>query len=166
MTETNLQLPATTTPPSTVPPAPASKWTIKRITTIAAAALIGVILLVFIIGVLLALLTDANQTAPRIQIIRDIVIIILALQGIVIVVALAVLILQVARLINLLQNEVIPILENTKDTLNTAKGTVEFVSSNVTDPLVKASGFFAGARVLISELGGIRRAIRREEIER
>jgi uncharacterized protein YoxC len=91
------------------------------------------------------------------------VIIILALQGIVIVVALAVLILQVARLINLLQNEVIPILENTKDTLNTAKGTVEFVSSNVTEPLLRASAFTAGLRVLFSEVGGIRRAIRREQ---
>ncbi len=162
MMETNTPLPITTEPP----PAAPSKWTIKRITTIAAGALIGVILLVFVIGVLLALLTDATQTAPRIQIIRDIVIIILALQGIVILVALAVLILQVARLINLLQNEVIPILENTKDTLNTAKGTVEFVSGNVTEPLLRASGFAAGLRVLVSEMGGIRRAIRREQAER
>jgi hypothetical protein len=162
MTETNAQLPVTTAPP----PAAVSKWTIKRITMIAAGALIAVILLVFVIGVLLALLTDATQTAPRIQIIRDIVIIILALQGIVIVVALAILILQVARLINLLQNEVIPILENTKDTLNTAKGTVEFVSDNVTEPLLRASGFAAGLRVLVSEMGGIRRAIRREQSER
>jgi len=162
MTETNPQLPATTTTPSTA----ASKWTIKRITMIASGVLIGAILLIFVIGILLALLTDANQTAPRIQIIRDIVIIILALQGIVIVVALAVLILQVARLINLLQNEVIPILENTKDTLNAAKGTVEFVSDNVTEPLVRASAFTAGLRVLITEMGGIRRAIRREPIER
>lgn len=158
MTETNA--------PVSTDPQPASKWTIQRLTMIAAGVLVGVILLVFVIGVLLALLTDANQTAPRIQIIRDIVIIILALQGIVIVVALAVLILQVARLINLLQNEVIPILENTKDTLNTAKGTVEFVSNNVTEPLVRASGFAAGLRILVSEVGGIRRAIRREQVER
>lgn len=162
MTETNAQLPAA---PESLP-APSGRWTIKRITMLVAGALIGLILLIFVIGVLLALLTDANQTAPRIQIIRDIVIIILALQGIVIVVALAVLILQVARLINLLQNEVIPILENTKDTLNTARGTVEFVSNNVTEPLVRASGFAAGVRVLVSEMGGIRRAIRREQSER
>ncbi len=128
---------------------------------IAGGALIGVILLVFASGVLLALLTNAEQTAPRIQIIRDIFLIILSLQGILIVVALAVLVLQIARLINLLQNEIKPILENTQETLTTAKGTVEFVSKNVAEPVVYVNGFLAGVLVLFRELFGLRRALRR-----
>ena len=84
----------------------------------------------------------------------------LALEGILIVLALAVLIVQVARLINLLQNEVKPVLKNTQETLNTARGTVEFVSDTVTRPVVQASAFFAGASVMTRNLLGIRRALK------
>ena len=156
-----------TTPPQIPPvvdditPAAESKWTVQRIAMIAAGALIGLILLVFVAGVLLAVLTNAEQTAPRIQIIRDIFIIILSLQGILIIVALAVLVLQVARLINLVQTEIKPILENAQETLTTAKGTVEFVGKNVTEPVLYANGFLAGFVVLFRELFGLRRALRR-----
>lgn len=151
--------------PQIPPPAaatPPSRWTFENIAKIVAVAIIGVIFLIFLFGVLFALFTDAEQTAAKIQIIRDLFIIVLSLQGILIVVALAVLILQVARLINLLQNEVMPILNNARETLNAAKGTVDFVGTNVTDPLIRVSGFLAGARVLFAELGGIRRAVRSE----
>src|SRR5690606_21114675 len=96
-----------------------------------------IIILLFVIGVLLALFTDPETTAASIQIIRDVVIIIMGLEFILIIVALAILILQIARLVNLLQNEVKPVLENTQTTVNHAKGTVEFVSTNVTAPIVK-----------------------------
>lgn len=139
---------------------PKSRWTLQRIVMIAAGVLGGLIILLFILGLLLALFSNVEATAPRVQIIRDIFLIIMGLEFILIILALAVLILQVARLINLLQNEIKPILENTQDTVNTAKGTVDFVSSNVTRPIVRASGFIAGTSVLIRELGGIRRAVR------
>lgn len=139
---------------------PKSGWTLKKIVILAAGVLGGLIILLFILGLLLALFSDVEATAPRIQIIRDIFFIVLGLEFILIIIALAVLILQIARLINLLQNEIKPILDNTQDTVNSAKGTVEFVSSNVTRPIVRAGGFVAGTSVLIRELGGIRRAIR------
>lgn len=120
------------------------------------------ILLIFVVGIIFALRPEAEQTAIHFRIIRDLFIIALSLQGILIIFALAILILQVARLINLLKNEVMPILNNARDTLNTAKGTVEFVGTNVTDPIVRIGGFMAGMRILIGELGGIRRAVRHE----
>jgi hypothetical protein len=115
--------------------------------------------------VLLALLSDVDQTAPRVQVIRDIFIIVLAFQGVLIVGALAVLILQIARLINLLQNEIMPILNNTKDTVQTAKGTVEFVGSNLVEPVIRANGFFTALMVILRELFGIRRALRQSPVE-
>ena len=133
----------------------------QRIITIAAAALGGVIVLLFVIGLLFALFSDVQATAPRIQIIRDVFIIIMSLEFILIIGALAILILQVARIVNLLQNEVKPVLENAKETVNTAKGTVEFVGDNVSEPIVKTGAFLAGAGVFVREVGGIRRAIRR-----
>jgi hypothetical protein len=133
---------------------------LQRIIVIAAAGLGGVIVLLFVIGLLFALFSDVQATAPRIQIIRDVFIIIMSLEFILIIGALAVLILQVARIVNLLQSEVKPVLENAKETVNSAKGTVEFVGNNVSEPVVKTSAFLAGAGVFIREAGGIRRAIR------
>lgn len=138
-----------------------SKWTLQRIIIIAAAGLGGVIVLLFVIGLLFALFSDVEATAPRIQIIRDVFIIIMSLEFILIIAALAVLILQIARIVNLLQSEVKPVIDNAKETVNTAKGTVEFVGSNVSEPVVKTSAFLAGAGVFVREAGGLRRAIRR-----
>lgn len=140
-----------------------SGWTLGRIVMVVGGVLIGIVVLVFVIGLLLALLSDADQTAPRVQIIRDIFIIILAFQGILIVGALAVLIVQIGRLINLLQNEIKPILENTQETVTTARGTVEFVGSNLVGPVIRLNALLASLSVLFRELFGIRRAIRRRE---
>jgi len=138
-----------------------SSWTIQRIIIIVAAVLGGVMVLLFVIGLLFALFSDVQATAPRIQIVRDIFFIIISLEFILIIGALAILILQVARLVNLLQNEVKPLLENTQEAVNSAKGTVEFVGNNVTEPVVRVGSFLAGAGVFVREVGGIRRAIRR-----
>ena len=132
---------------------------ITRIILIVAGVLIGLIVAVVIVAVLLAQ-GNVDQIAPVMQIIRDVFLIFLAVQGIMIVLALTVLIAQIARLINLLQNEVQPILKNTQETVKTAAGTVQFVSSNVTQPLVAVSSFLAGMGVLVGNLGGIRKALR------
>ncbi len=139
---------------------PKSKNNIVRYTMIAAAGLGGVILLIFVVGVVLALLPNPVRTAARVQVIRDIFLILMGLESILIIFGLAALIIQVARLVNLLQNEVQPILKNTQETVNTAKSTAQFVGANVTEPVIKASAFMAGAGVFIREIGGIRRAIR------
>lgn len=141
-----------------------SGFNLKRIVLIAAGALIGLIVLLFAIALGLALLTDGDF-AEIIRTIRDLVIIFLALEGILIIISLAVLVLQVARLVNLLQTEVKPILENTQETVQTAKGTVTFMSDNITGPVIRASGFLAGASVLIGNIFGIRRALRQERGE-
>jgi hypothetical protein len=112
-------------------------------------------------GILLALFTDPSQTAPRIGMIRDIFIIILAFEFILVILALVALILQVARLISTVQDEIKPIIESTKETIETAKETAQFVSKNVTSPIVNAQAFFAGLFVFLRDVGGIRKAIRR-----
>ncbi|MAS33581.1 MAG: hypothetical protein CL610_06215 [Anaerolineaceae bacterium] len=135
----------------------------SRVTMIVAIVLIALILLIFVAGLLLAVATDVTQTAPRVQMVRDVFIIILAFQSILIVGALAVLIVQIARLINLLQNEVMPILQNTQETITTARTTVEFVGNNLTEPVMRLNGFLAALSVLLREVFGIRRALRRGE---
>lgn len=71
--------------------------------------------------------------------VRDIAIIIIALQTIVIGVLLGVLIWQIWRLVKIVQTEVMPIIEDTQATVNTVRGTATFVSNNVVDPVIKTN---------------------------
>jgi len=149
-------------PPALPEPEASSGFDVKRIVLIASAALIGAILLLFVVALVLTLVTQGDFAAT-IRIIRDLVIIFLALEGILIIVSVAVLALQVAKLVNLLQNEVKPILINTQETVKTAQNTVEFMSENIADPVIRASGFASGFTVMVRDLFGIRRAVPRAE---
>ncbi len=151
---------ATRRPQAHAQPEPKSGMSIVKIVIIATAVLVGLIVLIFVIALLLAR-GDTAQLGRIIEVVRDVVIIFLALEGILIILALAVLILQVARLINLVQNEVKPVLKNTQETLQSAKGTVSFVSDTVSGPLIKASAFFAGVGSLVGNVGGIRTALKK-----
>ena len=77
--------------------------------------------------------------------IRDIAIIIIAVETIVIGALLGILIWQVWRLVRLLQNEIKPIIQNTQETVNTVKGTATFMSDNVVNPVMKTSSKLVGA---------------------
>lgn len=148
-------------PPSSQEDTKETGFDVTKWTVIAAGAAAGVILIIFLIGVVLALLPNIGATAARVKTVRDLFIIVMGLESILIIFAIAALIIQIARLTNLLQNEVKPILKNTQDTVNTAKGTAQFVSANLTEPLIKASAFMAGVGVFVREWGGIRKALRR-----
>ena len=84
-------------------------------------------------------------------------IIVMALEFMFLGVALLVLIVQLATLINLLQNEIIPIVESTNETANTLRGTTVFLSENLTEPVIKLNQYLAGLTKLIQLLGLTRR---------
>ena len=86
--------------------------------------------------------------------IRDIAIIIVALQSIVIGVLLAVLVWQIWRLIKTLQEDIKPIIEDAQETVGTVRGTTAFVSENISNPLIRTRSFFAGARQTARALRG------------
>ncbi|MBE2185135.1 MAG: hypothetical protein IAE89_17015 [Anaerolineae bacterium] len=131
---------------------------LKRVIIIAAGALLGVVVLLFVITLLLAA-NNIEQTEQMIRLLRDLMIIFLALEGILVILALAILIIQIAQLVNIIQNEVQPILENTQEAVETANVTARFVSKNVAGPMVAFSGFFAGLSSLFGNLFGLRRAL-------
>ncbi len=118
------------------------------------AAVIGIsISLIVILGGLIAfavfLLTGDNYTTARI---RDVFIIFMALESLVIGLALVILVIQLARLINLLQNEIKPILDSTNETVSTLRGTTQFLSDNLAEPVIKLNEYFAGLQSLIKIL--------------
>ena len=131
---------------------------IVRWVLIALGALIGVIVVSLVIA-LIGGITGSEGIASAFRILRDFFIIVLALQGILISVALVILVLQLTSLINLLRNEIKPLLDEARHTLVTVRGTSEFVSKNITSPVIRVSSALAGARAFINELAGIRRNV-------
>jgi hypothetical protein len=113
-----------------------------------------------VVGLLIALIggiANSDGVSNFFRILRDFFIIVFALQGILVSVALMILVIQVSALVNLLRQELKPIVDETRETLATVRGTAAFVSKNVTQPVIRASSFAAGARTLISDLAGLRR---------
>jgi len=109
----------------------------------------AVIFLALLVLAVIYLLQPASPTDK----IRDIFIIVVALESLIIGVALVVLIIQLASLINLLQNEVRPILKATNDTVNNLRGTAEFLGENVVEPVIKLNGYLAGLYRMLELMG-------------
>jgi len=109
----------------------------------------AVIFLALLVLAVIYLLQPASPTDK----IRDIFIIVVALESLIIGVALVVLIIQLASLINLLQNEVRPILKATTDTVNNLRGTAEFLGENVVEPVIKLNGYLAGLYRMLELMG-------------
>jgi hypothetical protein len=115
--------------------------------------IVGIVVLLVLLGVAIFFLLQPATPTDKI---RDIFIIIVALESLVIGVAVIVLIVQLASLINLLQNEVRPILTATNETVNNLRGTAEFLGENVVEPVIKLNGYLAGMNRVI-ELMGIKK---------
>lgn len=125
----------------------------NRSKNIIAIIVIGIIVVLALLGVAIYFLLQPATPTDRI---RDVFIIVVALESLIIGVALIVLIIQLASLINLLQNEVRPILAATNETVNNLRGTAEFLGENVVEPVIKLNGYLAGMNRVI-ELMGIRK---------
>jgi len=110
---------------------------------------VGVVVLAVIITSIVLMLGDTTGMTSKI---RDVFIIFLALESLIIGIALVILVVQISLLINLLQNEIKPILETTTDTINTLKGTTTFISSNLAEPVIKMNEYLAGLKKLIDLL--------------
>ena len=123
----------------------------QRATIIVIAIIVFVAILIFV-GLLIFLL---NPNTPQIYVarIRDVFIIIFAIQSLFIGLVLVILMVQLARLTNLLQNEIKPILESTNETANTLRGTTAFLSDTVVEPVIKMNEYTAGIRQLLFALG-------------
>jgi hypothetical protein len=114
----------------------------------------AIILVLAGIGVAIYFLLQPSSPTGTI---RDIFIIFMAFESLIIGGALIVLIIQVAGLINLLQNEVRPILQSTSETVNTLRGTTEFLSENLVEPVIKLNSYLAGLRKFFDLFSFIRK---------
>ncbi len=81
--------------------------------------------------------------------IRDAFVILLALESLVVGVSLVILIIQIASLINLINNEIRPVVEETRETLNIVKGTSTFIGDQLVKPVIKLNSYAAGLIKLV-----------------
>ncbi len=105
-----------------------------------------VLLLAGFIVAIYFLYTAKSETTAQI---RDIFIILMAFESLIIGAALVILVVQLAVLTNLLQNEIKPILDATNQTVNTVKGTTTFLSDNLVQPVIKLNEYMAGFKKFI-----------------
>ena len=98
---------------------------------------VGVILFVLI---LVFLLNNPGTT----ETIRDLFIIVLALETFIIGTLIVILVYQLIALIRMLRDDLKPMIASTQETVNTVKGTATFVSEQVTKPAIAASSYATG----------------------
>ncbi len=125
----------------------------RRQKTVLIAASFLIVLLVVAIVTAVYFLMRPDTPAENVERIRDVFIIFMALESLLIGAALIVLAVQFASLINLLQNEVRPILKATSETVYHLRGTAEFLGENVVEPVIKLNGYLAGLTRMLELLG-------------
>ena len=117
-------------------------------------AVIMILLLAAVVAGIVLLAKAGPETTGQV---RDIFIIVLALESLLIGGALVILVIQLAALTNIVQNEIRPILASTKETVGTLKGTSRFLSERAVMPLISISSTYAGFRKLVELAGFIKK---------
>jgi len=139
-------------PPQPVPELSPEEIRRQRIT-------IAVIIFVVFLFVLTTLVSVYYLSLPTTDTerIRDIFIIFLSLEFLVLGLTMMILIVQLSTLINLLQNEIKPIIESTNDTANTLRGTALFISENLTEPVITLNEYLSAFRQFFITIGLFRK---------
>ena len=106
---------------------------------------IAVLAVLLVVGAVAAILWLIQPGAPT-ETLRDVFLILVAFEFMIIGVALVILVIQLARLVNLLNNEVRPILDSASEAANTMRGTARFLSDKLVSPIVKVNAGAAAAR--------------------
>ncbi len=149
------------------PPEESSSSSGRSISTIVklSAAILILFILALLAFALVAALTAAETWAPFVQIFRDVLIIIVVVEAVLIVTAFAILILQAAGFIIMLKTEIKPILDNARETTRLTKATAEFVSQNSVDPLIQIKSFISGLLGFLREIIRIRALLQTDPAE-
>jgi hypothetical protein len=132
---------------------PADQQIARRQKMILAAVIAGAVLFIFVLITVFVILL---QPSVPTETIRDVFTIFLALESLLVGIAVIILMIQVATLVNLLQNEIRPMLDATNETINTLRGTTEFMSENLVEPVIQLNEYLASLQRVL-ELMGIKK---------
>jgi hypothetical protein len=118
---------------------------------------LGIVLVLGLIIAFLIFLLHPNTPEGYVARIRDVFIIIMAFESLLIGAVMVILAIQIANLTNLLQNEIKPILDSTNETISTLRGTTTFLSENISEPIIKLNEYMAGLVKLFDIIGSGKR---------
>ncbi len=129
-------------------------------------SIVGILLILFLlVAALAAALTAADTWAPFVQIFRDLFLLLLLMESVLVIAAMAILLLQAAGFLVMLRSEVKPILDNARETTRLSKATAQFVNSNAVDPLIQLKSFLAGLLAFLRELIRLRAIVTSDKSE-
>ena len=117
-------------------------------------------LLIFLFGLWRAWV-DPTGSANYFEYLRGLFDIIVSIATMLIIISIGVLIVQIARFVNLLRSEVKPITEDTKQAIKNVRVTSEFVQKNAVKPVIKGQSFLAAILAFLSEITKISRILQR-----
>lgn len=137
-----------------VPPITAEEKAAKRTQVIMIAGAVLFVAFLVVIIVLMAKFPAATV------VVRDIAIVFVAVTTFLMGLAMILLIFQLQVLIQVLRDEIQPLLRSVNDTASTVRGTTAFVSHNVVSPIIKWAGFSAGMRQVLSDAVAVIKAAR------
>lgn len=115
----------------------------------------GLCLVLFIVALGIGIAAgDSQVMADFVSVVRDMLIILMVLQGLVFGLGLILILYQVAVLLNLLQNEIDPIVEGAQETVDTTRGTAEFISRHLIEPIISGQRSFTRTREFFKTASG------------
>lgn len=125
-----------------------TKSSTKRILTFSI-----LLFLIFIAVLIVSFIAFSRLDVERVANLRDVFIIVLAIEALLIGLAMFVLVLQTGMMINILQNQVRPILEDTQATMLKVKSTTAFLAKYAVQPIISVNSYSAGFKKLFSLIG-------------
>ena len=143
-----------TVPPTTSGTLTAEERAAKRTQWMIIGGAVGFLVILVAAIVLMAKFPVATQ------VVRDIAIVFVAVETFLIGLAMILLLFQIQVLIQVLRDEIQPLLHSVNDTASTVRGTTEFVSHNMVTPIIKLAGFTSGVRQVLSNVIGVVKASR------
>jgi len=116
----------------------------------------AVVFLVLLVAAIVLMASFPSAT----QVVRDIAIVFVAVETFLIGLAMILLLFQIQVLIQVLRDEIQPLLRSVNDTASTVRGTTEFVSHNMVTPIIRLAGFGAAVQRVTGDLVSILRVVR------
>lgn len=131
-------------PDETVSKTSADKKKDRRMTFVG----IGVAVIVLLIIAGFVLMINGGVTG----VVRDIIIIFLALESVILVGLMVALVIQMMSLVRLMRDEVRPLITSAQETVNSARGTTQFVSRKIVTPTAEAAANVAQVKRMFQVL--------------
>lgn len=144
-------------PTGTTPESPSQNGD-KASTAMIAVGVGSVVLTLILVVVAIILAANAQTAGPAVEVVRDVLIIILALELVIVGAAVVVFLIQLARFLTLLNSEIQPIVASTQDTVNVLRGTAIFLSRHVSEPVIGIAGALGGLAATLRDIDVIRKA--------